>query len=374
MSHIPFIEARFFDPAETRYTLEERFKCFLLDLRAGRLRPKRAIAEELADTDGDDDDLPSFEVDPLVIHKLGGPDESRIRRRVARILEGRKAASGLDHLKKDDRERLEVLRDGVRLITISSEHRADELAAELHAEMPWMAPATEIVWRVMRRSVREGWPGLRVPPLLLDGPPGIGKSHWARRLGEVIGAPTTVIEATGENASFGVVGSQRGWGGSHPGRVLETILQTRIANPVMVIDEVEKAGRAVSTKGHAFGLAEALLPLLEPLTARRWSCPYYQVRFDMSRVIWVLTSNDCRLLPEPLLSRCPPVRLRHLTRAELTDFVRREGVKRALSEAAVEAIAGVLAHPSLRDQRPSLRIAARMLQRAADLQNAPLLH
>ena len=373
MSHIPFIEARFFDPAETRYTLEERFRRYLLGLRAGKLRPKRALAEEIDDIDGDDD-LPSFEVDSGVIHKLGGQDESRIRRRVARILERRKVASGLDHLKKDDRERLEVLRDGVRLISIPTEHRADELAAELHAEMPWMAQATEIVWHAMRRSVREGWPGLRVPPLLLDGPPGIGKSHLARRLGTLLAAPTTVVEATGENASFGIVGSQRGWGGSHPGRVLETVLQTRIANPVMVIDEVEKAGTAISMKGHAFGLAEALLPLLEPLTARRWSCPYFQVRFDMSWVGWVLTSNECGRLPGPLLSRCPPVRLRELTSAEVTDFVRHEGARRNLSEPAVEAIAGVLAHPSLRDRRPSLRVAARMLQRAADLQNAPLLH
>ena len=62
----------------------------------------------------------------------------------------------------------------------------------------------------MRRSVREGWPGLRLPPLPLDGPPGIGKSHWARRLGKVIGAPATVIEATGDNASFGVVARYRG--------------------------------------------------------------------------------------------------------------------------------------------------------------------
>ncbi len=73
MSHILFIEARFFDPTETRYTLEERFKCYLLDLRAGKLRSKRALTEEIDDIDAEDDDLPSFEVDPLVIHKLGGP-------------------------------------------------------------------------------------------------------------------------------------------------------------------------------------------------------------------------------------------------------------------------------------------------------------
>ena len=40
------------------------------------------------------------------------------------------------------------------------------------------------------------------------------------------------------------------------------------------------------------------MPLLEPMTAKRWTCPYYQVKFDMSWVAWVLTSNNYRLLPE----------------------------------------------------------------------------
>ncbi len=105
--------------------------------------------------------------------RFGDDDESRVKRRVKRLMECRKAASGLEHLKRDDRERLEVLKDGARLIAIRNEHHADELAAALHEDMPWMAPATEMVWHAMRRSVREGWPGLRMPPLLLDGPPGI---------------------------------------------------------------------------------------------------------------------------------------------------------------------------------------------------------
>ena len=237
-----------------------------------------------------------------------------------------------------------------------------------------MAPATEVIWHAMRRSVREGRPGLQLPPLLLDGPPGIGKSHLARNLGKLLAAPTTVIEATGENASFGVVGSQRGWGGSYPGRLIETVLQSLVANPVMVIDEIDKAGSPESMKGQTFSLPQALLPLLESLTAKDWSCPYYQVKFDMSWVIWILTSNDCRWLPEPLLSRCPPIRLRHLTVAELSGFVRREGKKRALSEASIETICEVLAHPSLQQHRPSLRVASRMLQNAADLEQRPPLH
>lgn len=373
MSRIPVIEARFFNPAETRHALEARFGQFLLALRCGKLRPKAAVAKE-ADGLDDDEARPGPNRNPLPLLKPGGNDRARIGRRAARLLERRKAASGLGHLKTEDRERLGVLNDGAALINLPSEHRADELAAELHADMPWMAPATEIVWQAMRRSVREGWPGLRLPPLLLDGPPGIGKSHWARRLGEVIGAHGTVVEATGENAGFGVVGSQRGWSGACPGRLIETVLRTRIANPVMVVDEVEKAGMVTSAKGHAFGLAEALLPVLEPLTARRWSCPCYQVRFDMGWVIWVLTSNDCSRLPGPLLSRCPPIPLRPLTLAELAGFVRREGEKRNLSETSIEAICEIVARPSLRRHHPSLRVATRMLQRAVDLEHAPVRH
>ncbi|CAM3263567.1 ATPase family associated with various cellular activities (AAA) [Paracoccus aminovorans] len=368
-STIPFIEARFFSANEGRIELGTRFKKHLRKLRCRRIPPELLAPPEDVNAGGDDSDI-----DLMDIIGISADDAARIQRRVKRILEYRKAASGLEHLKSDDRERLEVLKDGARLISIRNEHHADELAAALHEDMPWMAPAIEVVWHAMRRSWREGLPGLRIPPLLLDGPPGIGKSRLARLLGKLLSTSTTVIEATGENASFGVVGSQRGWGGSCPGRLIETILQSRIANPVMVVDEIEKAGTAVSTKGHAFGLAEALLPLLEPLTAKRWSCPYYQVKFDMSWVIWVLTSNDYQLLPEPLLSRCPPIRLRHLTLAELVAFVRREGKKRNLSETSIEAICEVLAHPSLRQHQPSLRVAARMLRRAADLEQGPTLH
>mgnify|MGYP001611816121 CR=1 FL=1 len=362
MNRIPFIEARFSDPDETQRAIEDRL--------VARLRRLRVTDLSAAVQDSSEDD----ELGPCLPVAVRDRDRRKINRRTKRLLELRETASGLSHLKREDRERLEVLHDGARLIQIASEHRADELAAALHAEMPWMAPATEIVWRAMRRSLQEGRPGLRVPPLLLDGPPGIGKSHFARRLGEVLSAPTTIIEATGESASFGVVGSQRGWGSAHPGRLITTILETRIANPVMVVDEVEKAGPVTSSKGIAFGLAEGLLPLLEPMTARRWSCPYYQVRFDMSWVIWVLTSNDYRLLPDPFLSRCPPLRLQALTLTDLIWFAQRQARERGLSEASTDALLESLESACLPPQRRSLRMVIRLLNRAGDLENTPTRH
>ena len=241
MSTIPFIEARFFDPAEGRIELETRLKNHLRKLRCGKIPPE--LLTPISDVeDADDGQGP----DLMDFIGISAHDEARINRRVNRIIERRKAASGLEHLKRDDRERLEVLKDGARLIRIHSEHHADELAAGLHGDMPWMAPATEVIWHAMRRSWREGAPGLRIPPLQLTGPPGIGKSRFGRDLATLLATSTAVIEATGENASFGIVGSQRGWGGSYPGRLIETVLQSRIANPVMIVDEIEKAGTAVS--------------------------------------------------------------------------------------------------------------------------------
>ncbi len=364
---IPFIEACFFDPQETAYKLEERFERHLLKLRRRRLDPQAATA----DSEDDDEDRKPDPVFRLV--KPGGNDEFGIRRRVTRLLERRKAASGLQHLKREDLERLSVLKNGARLVAVT-EDMADQIAATLQEEMAWMGAANELVWHGMRRCAQEGREGLQLPPILLDGPPGIGKSRWARRLGELLMAPTTVIEATTESASFGLVGSQRGWGSACPGRLIETVLQSVIANPVMVLDEIDKAGMPTSTKGNTFSLVQSLLPLLEPMTARRWSCPYFQVKFDMSWVIWVLTSNNHRALTAPLLSRCPPIRLRDLTLVELEGFVRREGVSRRLSEAGIEAIVEALKHPELRHYRPSVRVASRMLQRAEDLERRPRLH
>jgi len=65
-----------------------------------------------------------------------------------------------------------------------------------------MAPVTERIWHEMRRSVRSGDEGLRLRLLLLDGPPGIGKSHWARRLGDLpYRTPSPFVECLIQQAS-----------------------------------------------------------------------------------------------------------------------------------------------------------------------------
>ncbi|WP_375263465.1 AAA family ATPase [Palleronia sp.] len=188
-----------------------------------------------------------------------------------------------------------------------------------------MNPLNERVWLALRKIARSDDPAVRLTPMLLVGAPGIGKSFWARHLSEFLSLPVEAIDATSEPASFAITGSQRGWGSAGPGRLVELATRERTANPIMLIDEIEKAGDVTSMKGLHFTLTEALLPFLERYTAASWSCPYFRVAFDMSRVSWIMTANSVDGLGAPFLSRCPPIALERISLPHLAFFARREG-------------------------------------------------
>ncbi|MEG3662783.1 AAA family ATPase [Celeribacter halophilus] len=349
MPHIPFADVKFLPqnlPSE--YELNKRLRRFLCRYRENMENPP----DELS---------------------LSGEDHAKIERHTLRYLRTTANKSGMAHLDSKDRARLEVFRNGAKIQPVETEHRADEIASALHAEMPWMSPATDRLWRDMRTHVRNGDPAPRLRPFLLVGPPGIGKSHWARLLGKQMSVPTTVIEATSEPASFAVAGSQRGWGSAGPGKVLEGIMASGIANPVIVIDEIEKAGNVQSNAGQNFTLSEGLLPLLEISTARHWSCPYFRVGFDMSWITWVMTANSLRGLSAPFLSRCPPTELTALTLEHLIGFAEREGARRNLPPDAVDAVKEVI--EAIRaPHHVSLRSVVRMLNAVEQAMSRPVLH
>lgn len=127
-----------------------------------------------------------------------------------------------------------------------------------------------------------------------------------------------------------------------PGRPVELILARRIANPVIIVDEVCKAGHATSTTGSRHGFADALLSLIEPATAAAWECPFFRLPFDLSHVLWVMTANDGRSVPAPLRSRCPVINLPDISSAQMATFAETEGRRMGLSDAAVEAILDAL--------------------------------
>lgn len=361
-----------FPPSQTSRELATHLTEVLRKLRRARAINPSDPSKRAEEEQGALSSPPPEGFQSPIVH-LVEDDYDKISRRAKALTERRQAASGLAHLKKEDRDRLLPLRDGINLVRLSSEHRADEIAAEMHAEFPWMDMATEKVWHDARRSVREGWIALHFSPILLVGPPGAGKSTWARHLASAIGTPSVEVEATVESASFGILGSQRGWGNSAPGRLVNTILRTKVGNPITIIDEVEKAGSVTSNQGRNFDLCNGLLPLLEPSTASKWSCPFFEVPFDMSLVSWILTANDIAPVSAPLRSRCPPILVGLPTKQHLIAFSERVGHRRGLTEMGIGIVQELI------DRRAgaaslSLRMVLRMIDRALALENKPRLN
>jgi ATP-dependent Lon protease len=139
---------------------------------------------------------------------------------------------------------------------------------------------------------------LEITPLLLLGPPGIGKTHFARALSVLLGTGMGFMSMSSMTAGWVLSGASSQWKGARPGKVFETLVEGQYANPVMVVDEIDKAGGE-----HAYDPLGALYSLLEHDTAGSFTDEYAEVPIDASQVIWVATANDARGIPDPILNR-----------------------------------------------------------------------
>ena len=141
-------------------------------------------------------------------------------------------------------------------------------------------------------------PTVPLPPLLLVGPPGMGKTYFAQRLAEVLGAPCCSRDMASLQSNAAFLGSEKHWSDSNPGLLFELLVSGTHANPTVVLDEVEKTSR-----NPAHDPMNSLHALLEPETARRLTDLSTDVEFDASRIRWILCANTIKPLPAAILSR-----------------------------------------------------------------------
>jgi ATP-dependent Lon protease len=139
---------------------------------------------------------------------------------------------------------------------------------------------------------------VELPPMLLLGEPGIGKTYFARRISQLLGTGFGFVPMSSLTAGWILSGASSQWKNAKPGKVFATFLNGEYANPVMVVDELDKA--SAESQYDPLG---ALYELLEADTAMRFVDEFAEVPIDASGAVWVATANDAARIPEPLLDR-----------------------------------------------------------------------
>jgi ATP-dependent Lon protease len=168
---------------------------------------------------------------------------------------------------------------------------------QLFEELPNFTEVLEDVRKHLALCVDSN-DSIELPPMLLLGEPGIGKTHFARRLAQLLGTGYGFVPMSSLTAGWVLSGASSQWKNAKPGKVFETFLNGEYANPVLVVDELDKA----SADGQYDPLG-ALYELLETQTAMRFTDEFAEIPIDASGAVWFATANDAARIPEPLLNR-----------------------------------------------------------------------
>jgi len=264
----------------------------------------KAIQEELGEGGGDDDEL------------------SRIREK----LETRDLPDEVQEVVDREIRRLE------RLSGASPERSVAIDWLEWIADMPWNHhTAVDLDLAALEEALDESHYGLedvkqqvvehlavrklaghgRADVLLLVGPPGVGKTSIGQAIADATGRKLVRVALGGVRDESELRGHRRTYIGARPGRLVEGIRRANTADPVILLDEVDKLGSG--TWGDP---ASALLEILDPEQNDNFVDRYLEVPFDLSKALFVATANDLASIPGPLRDR--------MQRLEIAGYSRRE--------------------------------------------------
>lgn len=171
--------------------------------------------------------------------------------------------------------------------------------AAMHEQFPNFRGATDHLLQELVLADRGSPSDFRVAPILLNGAPGIGKTHFGQRVACLLGVPFFKIGAAGLQGPFQINGTSQHWSTSSPGCIFNMLSKHDSATFVLLIDEVDKIN-----VGQDHNPIPVLLDLLEPDTALKFKDESLEIDMDASRLIILMTSNNASFVDPALLSRC----------------------------------------------------------------------
>ncbi|MEC4683593.1 MAG: AAA family ATPase, partial [Nitrospirota bacterium] len=148
---------------------------------------------------------------------------------------------------------------------------------------------------------RAGDGNLFFPPILLLGDPGVGKTRFFRRMGEMFAVLSRFeLDCAMASAGWILSGSSSTWAGSKAGAVFSLLATDRggLGNPLIFLDELDKAREMRDSTP-----LQTLYTLLEPEGARQFRDEFFPIRLDASRILWMAAGNELSPIPAPIQSR-----------------------------------------------------------------------
>lgn len=287
---------------------QEKAKADALEREQQAQARKLASAEKKNDTDDDDDgDTPDPKVEaqkPFAQPHLPGVDFDDQTHCLAyepqapiELLKRAIRATSSDMRDRDlfmyrELRRLGPLRKLCNPVLRDDFENAFQTLRENHPHFNEVIDYVYVTLMSMRHQVR------RIQPILLLGVPGLGKSQFTHDLAKAANAACLVLQMDAAVTRMSLVGSDRRYSNSAAGELFNLICLGEQANPVVLLDELDKAMQD--------GRDGALTPLhgiLEPVTAKRFCDISVQISFEISMVSWVATANDPHRIPPTLRSR-----------------------------------------------------------------------